>query len=84
MRDSTFTVQSPFSFPVIPTKLATPYDMETDGGGWMVIQKRIANRTVNFTRDWNDYVNGFGDLNGEFWYGLDNIHYHTTRDVVEI
>ena len=58
--------------------------METDGGGWMVIQRRIANGTVNFTRDWSDYVNGFGDLNGEFWYGLDNIHYLTTRDDVEL
>ena len=58
--------------------------METDGGGWMVIQRRIANGNVNFTRDWNDYVNGFGDLNGEFWYGLDNIHYLTTRDDVEL
>ena len=58
--------------------------METDGGGWMVIQRRVANGNVNFTRDWNDYVNGFGDLNGEFWYGLDNIHYLTTRDDVEL
>ena len=50
----------------------------------MVIQRRIANGNVNFTRDWNDYVNGFGDLNGEFWYGLDNIHCLTTRDEVEL
>ena len=50
----------------------------------MVIQRRVANGNVNFTRDWNDYVNGFGDLNGEFWYGLDNIHYLTTRDDVEL
>ena len=76
VRDFTFTVQCPFSLPVTPTKLATRCDMETDGGGWMVIQRRVANRTVNFTRDWNDYVNGFGDLNGEIWNGLDNIHYH--------
>ena len=84
VRDFTFTVQSPFSFPVTPTKLAARCDMETDGGGWMVIQRRIANGTVNFTRDWDDYVNGFCDLNGEFWYGLDNIHYLTTRDDVEL
>ena len=27
----------------------------------------------NFTRDWNDYKYGFGDLNGEFWFGNDYI-----------
>ena len=73
---------SPFSSSSVT--LTARCDMETDGGGWMVIQRRIANGTVNFTRDWNDYVNGFGDLNGEFWYGLDNIHYLTTRDDVEL
>ena len=58
--------------------------METDGGGWLVIQRRLPNGTVNFTRDWSDYENGFGDLNGEFWYGLRNIHALTSRDDVEL
>ena len=58
--------------------------METDGGGWLVIQRRLPNGTVNFTRDWSDYENGFGDLNGEFWYGLRNIHALTSRDEVEL
>ena len=59
-------------------------DLETDGGGWLVIQRRLLNGTVNFTRDWADYENGFGDLNGEFWYGLRNIHALTTQDEVEL
>ena len=84
VRDTTLTIQSQFSFSDTYTTLTARCDMETDGGGWMVIQRRIANGNVNFTRDWNDYVNGFGDLNGEFWYGLDNIHYLTTRDDVEL
>ena len=29
-------------------------DMETDNGGWTVIQRRISNGTVNFTRNWED------------------------------
>ena len=50
-------------------------DMETDGGGRIVIQQRNASLgTVNFTRNWEDYENGFGDLDGEFWIGLKNIH----------
>ena len=30
--------------------------------------------TVDFTRGWADYVTGFGDLTGNLWLGLDNIH----------
>ena len=50
----------------------------------MVIQRRVPDGTVNFTRNWTDYENGFGDLEGEFWYGLRNIHHLTTRDDVEL
>ena len=58
-------------------------DMETDGGKWLVIQHRI-NGSVNFYRNWIDYVKGFGNLEGEFWYGLDKIHCLTTRDDMEL
>ena len=58
-------------------------DMDTEGGGWLVIQRRI-NGFVDFYRNWTDYVYGFGDLDGEFWYGLEKIHCLTTRDDVEL
>ena len=60
-------------------------DMETDGGGWIVIQRCNASLgTINFTRNWEDYENGFGDLDGEFWIGLKNIHELTNQHDVDL
>ena len=58
--------------------------MDCEGGGWLVIQRRVPGGTENFERDWEDYEDGFGDLEGEFWYGMKNIHCLTHREDVEL
>jgi hypothetical protein len=53
-------------------------DQTTAGGRWTVFQKRL-DGSVDFFLNWSDYKVGFGDLNGEFWLGLDKI-YRLTSD----
>uniref|UniRef100_UPI0037E94D8D fibrinogen-like protein 1 n=1 Tax=Semicossyphus pulcher TaxID=241346 RepID=UPI0037E94D8D len=53
----------------------------SDGGGWIVIQRRI-DGTERFNRSWAEYKEGFGDMEAElreFWLGNDNLHYITTQ-----
>ncbi|XP_051858686.1 angiopoietin-related protein 3-like [Drosophila albomicans] len=52
-------------------------DVVCDGDGWMIIQRRI-NGNVDFNRNWAEYKDGFGDLNDEFWFGLDKLHLITS------
>uniref|UniRef100_A0A3B4XIS4 Tenascin-R n=1 Tax=Seriola lalandi dorsalis TaxID=1841481 RepID=A0A3B4XIS4_SERLL len=47
-------------------------DMTTDEGGWIVFQRR-QNGLTDFSRKWSDYRVGFGNLEDEFWLGLDNV-----------
>lgn len=54
-------------------------DLRTEGGGWTVIQQR-KDGSENFYRNWNDYVEGFGNISGEFFIGLRKLHALTSLE----
>ncbi|RUS72365.1 hypothetical protein EGW08_019881 [Elysia chlorotica] len=58
-------------------------DTATDGGGWIVIQRRTTGE-VDFYRDWDSYKVGFGTTDTDFWLGNDNIHTITSTGKYEL
>ena len=57
-------------------ELQVSCDQETDGGGWIIYQRRL-DGSVNFTRNWDDYKNGFGTIGDdttEMWLGNENMY----------
>ncbi|XP_029533781.1 angiopoietin-related protein 2-like [Oncorhynchus nerka] len=53
-------------------------DQRHDPGGWTVIQRRL-DGSVNFFRNWETYKQGFGNIDGEYWLGLENIYWLTNQ-----
>jgi len=53
-------------------------DMQTNGGGWTVIQRRN-DGTQDFFLNWEQYKTGFGNLTNEFWLGNELIHLLTKK-----
>ncbi|CAG5887955.1 unnamed protein product [Menidia menidia] len=55
------------------TSLPVYCDMETEGGGWTVFQRR-RDGSVSFNRGWSEYRDGFGEPRGEHWMGNQHLH----------
>jgi len=57
-------------------------DMDTEGGGWTVIQSRV-DGSVDFDRSWEEYEGSFGTAGVNYWLGLRNMHL-LTRQPMEL
>lgn len=57
-------------------------DMDTDGGGWTVVERRgqFGNDVFYFNRNWEKYASGFGDPAKEYWIGNRALHALTAGD----
>ena len=76
------SVQS-IMLPSRATVLDVYCDMKWNGGGWIVIQRRL-NGKVSFSRNWQQYQESFGELHGDFWIGLENLHALTSNQAMEL
>jgi ficolin len=52
--------------------LAAEMNCDVADGGWGVILRRVDNST-DFNRSWAEYLESFGDVDGNYWAGLNNI-----------
>ncbi|CAG5126893.1 unnamed protein product [Candidula unifasciata] len=68
---------------VLQGKLQGLCDTETDGGGWVIIQRRVRG-DVDFYRGWDYYKRGFGTPDTDFWIGNDIIHNLTSQGYNEL
>jgi len=55
------------------------YSTSSGGEGWTIIRRRKDGGIDFFNRDWVEYEDGFGNLNGEFWIGLRSMHCLTSK-----
>ncbi|XP_048399529.1 fibrinogen alpha chain isoform X2 [Stegostoma tigrinum] len=60
-------------------------DQSTELGGWVLVQQRM-NGSANFNRSWDDYRQGFGNIDkqghGNIWLGNEVLHLLTQKESI--
>nr|XP_016996044.2 fibroleukin-like [Drosophila takahashii] len=59
------------------------FEAPCNSTGWLTIQKRF-DGSENFDRTWKDYKDGFGNIEGEFFIGLERLHIMTQAQPHEL
>jgi len=60
-------------------------EQDLHGGGWTVlILRQQQEPQLNFRRDFDEYEEGFGDVSGEHWIGLETMQQLTNSDDYEL
>ncbi|VDL79517.1 unnamed protein product [Nippostrongylus brasiliensis] len=56
--------------------------MNTEGGGWIVFQRRVDGSDSFWNHTWEEYKLGFGEFgaNSNFWLGNELLHQLTAKD----
>lgn len=52
-------------------------------GNWTTVQRRL-DGTVDFNRTWDEYAQGFGQPNGEYWIGNKVLHDLSTQSCLQL
>ena len=65
-----------------PTKV-THALCEMSKGGWTVIFNKVDPNTT-FDKLWNEYRDGFGEIDGDYWLGLNPMSLLTQRTKMEV
>ncbi|GCB79031.1 fibrinogen-like protein 1-like protein [Scyliorhinus torazame] len=59
-------------------------DMDTKGGGWVVLQRVSKNSATPFGRGWKTYKHTFGNMENDHWLGNEYVHLITKKGHYEV
>ncbi|XP_041056155.1 fibrinogen-like protein 1-like protein [Carcharodon carcharias] len=59
-------------------------DMDTEGGGWVVLQRVSKQSNIQFANHWSTYKHTFGDVEDDYWLGNEYIHLITQHVHYEV